>query len=363
MGTNDTAVGPQAIANGNGAFAAGWGANAARQQCEVAIGTASIANGASATAIGSQASAIGQFATATGAFANANGQFATANGAHSIANGATASAFGEGAQALADKATAIGQGAIASQIGATAIGQGAIASGDPTTAVGMGAMALSNNASAFGAGAVAGIAPGSGDNATALGQVRIGDRRKFKRRSVRAPWRAAPIRRHWVPAHRPTASRIRPLSAPARSIRHRTKSCSAARVRLSSCRVSPLQRASLPRKAGPTAFVSTDAAGHLAASAYGPQDIATLYSGLSSLQQDMKHAYAGSAIAIALGGASLPAGKNFAISGNFGTYRGQSAFAAIAQARVNDNVIVNAGVGGGFEEGGVGGRVGLTLAW
>jgi trimeric autotransporter adhesin len=64
-----------------------------------------------------------------------------------------------------------------------------------------------------------------------------------------------------------------------------------------------------------------------------------------------------------MAGATLPPGKNFALSANWGTFRGENGFAATAVARVSDNLFAHAGVGVGTERGGVGGRAGVTYAW
>ncbi len=41
----------------------------------------------------------------------------------------------------------------------------------------------------------------------------------------------------------------------------------------------------------------------------------------------------------------LPEGKNFAVSTNFGTYRGETGFGASGVARITDNVFVSGGIG------------------
>ena len=84
---------------------------------------------------------------------------------------------------------------------------------------------------------------------------------------------------------------------------------------------------------------------------------------MSVMAHKLNHAYAGTAIATALGGASLPADRNFGVSANVGAYHGQSALGAALQARVNQNIVVNAGVGVGFNQGDVGGRVGAQFSW
>jgi hypothetical protein len=74
-------------------------------------------------------------------------------------------------------------------------------------------------------------------------------------------------------------------------------------------------------------------------------------------------AYEGTAVAIAISGSALPDSKRFAITSNWGNFRGTNAMSLIAQARVSDNVVANAGFAGGFQYGGVGTRAGLTFAW
>jgi hypothetical protein len=84
---------------------------------------------------------------------------------------------------------------------------------------------------------------------------------------------------------------------------------------------------------------------------------------VAELQRGLRRSYEGTAIALAMAGATLPAGKNFALSANWGTFRGENGFAATGVARLTDNVYAHAGVGLGTDRGGVGGRAGLTFAW
>jgi len=121
--------------------------------------------------------------------------------------------------------------------------------------------------------------------------------------------------------------------------------------------------ASLAAQSGPTSLVTTDAAGNLAAAGFSGQDITVLQSNVAMLQTQMPQAFEGTAIAIAMGGSALPSDKRFAISTNWGTFRGQNAMSLGAQMRLSDYVVVNGGVAAGFAHAGVGGRVGLTLAW
>ena len=73
--------------------------------------------------------------------------------------------------------------------------------------------------------------------------------------------------------------------------------------------------------------------------------------------------FEGTAMAISLGGSALPADKRFAISANFGTFRGENAMSFGAQLRLSQNVVINGGLAAGLAQGGVGGRAGVTLAW
>lgn len=71
----------------------------------------------------------------------------------------------------------------------------------------------------------------------------------------------------------------------------------------------------------------------------------------------------GIAIAIALGGIALPHDKTFAIAGNIGFYDDKQAIAAQAAVRLDGITTFNAGIGVGFDNTKVGGRVGLSAAW
>ena len=71
----------------------------------------------------------------------------------------------------------------------------------------------------------------------------------------------------------------------------------------------------------------------------------------------------GIAIAIAMGGMVLPAGKTFAIGGNMGFYDDKQAFAAQAALRLDDVLTLSGGVGMGMDHKNVGGRVGFVAAW
>ena len=121
---------------------------------------------------------------------------------------------------------------------------------------------------------------------------------------------------------------------------------------------------------GPTRVVTSDTSGNLATA---DLDLATLTglggrvseveAGVASLRGDIKRAYAGTAVAIAMGGNFIPPDMNLAVSFNLGTYRGQEAFAATVVARVSPQVWLNAGAAGSSVRGSTGGRAGVTFGW
>ncbi|MGH6801780.1 MAG: YadA-like family protein, partial [Methyloceanibacter sp.] len=71
----------------------------------------------------------------------------------------------------------------------------------------------------------------------------------------------------------------------------------------------------------------------------------------------------GIAVAMAMGGLALPDGKAFALSANMGFYDDKQALAAQGAMRLNRTFALTGGVGVGFDEGKVGGRVGVMAAW
>ena len=62
-------------------------------------------------------------------------------------------------------------------------------------------------------------------------------------------------------------------------------------------------------------------------------------------------------------GSMLPDNKKFAVSTNWGTFRGENAMSLTGLVRVSQNVVLNGGFGAGFQQGGVAGRAGVTVAW
>jgi autotransporter adhesin len=251
-----------------------------------------------------------------------------------VATGSNASAYGFNASATGDNSVAVGQSAVASATGAIAVGSGATASAVNATAIGLGSVASASGATALGQGATA-----AGLNATAVGQ------------GATAAMAGS------------TAIGNGAVTTAPNQIMVGTTANTYTMPGVNSA-------ASLAAQSGPTKFITADGGGNVAASAYGPTDIANLQSSVGSLQTsvatlqgDVKRAFEGTAIALAMGGGALPDNKKFALSMNVGTFSGQSGGAVSAQYRLADNVILDAGVGAGFAQGGVGARGGLTVAW
>ncbi|MCJ2134258.1 hypothetical protein MKK69_09350 [Methylobacterium sp. J-026] len=329
-----------------------------------------VAAGADSYASGYGAAALGAASVAVGSSASAQGSGATATGSGSAASGSDSAAYGQGSQATASATTAIGTGAQATYAGATAIGYGATATADPTTAVGYRAAASGNEASAFGA-----YASATAENATALGRSAsaTGSGATAVGVDARAQGTGSVAVGQGAQAAHDNAVA---LGAGVATTRANQVAIGASSQTYTLAGLASAQ--SLATQAGPTGFVTTDASGNLAASSFGPANldamngrigtleasVAGLQSATLQLQRDVRSAFQGTAIALALSGAVLPEGKAYAVSANFGTYRGQGAFGAAGTARIGDNLYASGGIG--FAVNGpsnIGGRGGITLAW
>ncbi|MEA2912761.1 MAG: trimeric autotransporter adhesin, partial [Bradyrhizobium sp.] len=275
--------------------------------------------------------ADGATASAYGQGSNATGAATTAIGQASVASATGATAVGASAQATATGAVAVGNNAAATGVNAIAIGNGAVATGS----VAVGALAsAANGGAAFGDGAVA-----TGTNATAIG-----------------PNSSATFANSAAIGNGAVAAAPNQMAIGTASNTYRMAGIASA--------------ASLAAQTGPTSFVTTDAAGHLATANFSvpnisglQNDVSVLQGNVATLQTQMRQAFEGTAIAIAMGGAALPSDKRFAISTNWGTFRGENAMSLGAQMRLSEYVVVNGGIAAGFAQGGVGGRAGLTVAW
>jgi autotransporter adhesin len=199
--------------------------------------------------------------------------------------------------------------------------------GNTNMATGQGAIALGNLAVANGAGAVA-IGDGAqatGDNSIALGAGSIASR----------------------PNQIVLGSAATTYSAPGLG-----------------------SQASRAAQSGSTQFVTSDAFGNLSIADVGPAELQALDTRTGNLERqvaglntDIRRAYAGTAIALAMGGTMMPADMTVAMSFNLATYRGQQGFAGSVVARVSEHVWINAGAAGSNVRGSTGGRAGVTIGW
>lgn len=93
-------------------------------------------------------------------------------------------------------------------------------------------------------------------------------------------------------------------------------------------------------------------------------------SGFADIDGELRHqsrridkATEGVAMAIAMKSPAVPEDKNFALSGSFGAFDGQTALAFAGGIRATEALQFDAGVAVGLDRGSVGGRAGATLAW
>ncbi|HXY58262.1 MAG TPA: YadA-like family protein [Methylocystis sp.] len=263
------------------------------------------------TAVGVASSATNTQSTAIGAFSSATNIDSIAVGYHSNASGGSSFAAGASSSAAGNFGVAIGFQASAAQGYDVALGPNATASGGQSTALGYGATATFVNSTAIGTGATT----------TMANQIALG-----------------------------TATSI--YQAP--GLANSTKS-----------------------QVGAVSYVTADANGTLGLSSVAPGGNAALSSAIGALgaaemglqqqvydlQKSVRRSYEGSAIALSASGPTLAADKNFAVSAHWGEFRGQNAFGGAAQLRVSNAVVLDAGLGVGLQNGGVGGRAGATFAW
>jgi autotransporter adhesin len=215
---------------------------------------------------GAEAIAVGGGAVASGDGSVAMGQNAQALNGAAVSIGTENVASGNGAVAIGDPNTATGQGAVALGNTNTATGIGAVAIGNQNVANGNSAVSLGSNAQATGAGSVA---IGAGAVAGSAGQVALG--------SSGSTYTLAGIG----------------------------------------------SAASAAAQSGPTRFTTSDAAGNLALSDFGPGDIAQLDRVIRSDRRDSR---AGIAAAVAMSSAPMPSAPgrtSYAVNG--ATFRGEQA--------------------------------------
>jgi len=113
--------------------------------------------------------------------------------------------------------------------------------------------------------------------------------------------------------------------------------------------------ASRAAQSGPTQYITSDANGNLAG------DGGALNSRLGGFADDIDSNTAGIAMATAMSNIpQLSANKKFSLGLAFGTFEGESGYAAGVNVRITDQLVGRASVGG-TSEGGFGGGAGLAL--
>ena len=220
-----------------------------------------------------------------------------------------------GSIATGDDSTALGVGSTATEFNLTALGQFSQATGTNSTAVGAGSQATGFASTALGLGSNAAFsfstAIGADATTTRDGQIVLG-----------------------------TAATT--YTAPGIT-----------------------SAASTAAQSGPVQIVTTDADGNLAADTPAGLGLATAGS-TAALQEGIRRNSEGVAMAMALSGipATLPRGKNYAVSTAWGGFNGESALSVGGAAALSDNVYFSGGAA--FSTGrnvSGGGRAGVTIAW
>jgi hypothetical protein len=229
-----------------------------------------------------------------------------------------------GSAATGDYAAAFGQASFANGNSSTAIGRSAVASSDFSTAVGQGATATGREASAFGQGATA-----SGSGSLALGQAALASGANTV--AVGGGQGASAVADNSIAIGQGAqALATNSVAIGTGTIADQPNTVSLGGRRL--VNVAP-------------GIASSDAA---------------TFGQVNAVQ---RRAYGGIAVAVAMGGTSIPADKTYAVSTNYGTYRGESGFAGGLAVRVADYATLNGSIGIGVGHGDVGGRIGAMIAW
>ncbi len=299
-------------------------------------------SGPAASATGTNAMAIGPGASATGTDAIAIGDGAVSapnsvvTGGGATDNGASgASIYGTGANVTlaSTDATAIGFNANVNGANAIAIGGNATAA-NAASATAADAVAIGNQAQAGGTGAVA---LGNNTSAGFSNSAAIGNGATATRADQQV-----------------FGTATNTYTAPGIT-----------------------SAASKAAQTGPTQIVTSDAGGNLSTSTLAglglatSANIASINSQLNSMNNRINDLYtrsdkadAGVAMAFAMAGVpTLMPGEHLAMTMNYGTFQGQNGLAINAAYRLANNMQLAGGIGYGPNEGLVGGRVGLRVAW
>jgi autotransporter adhesin len=378
-GENSTAFGLLSTADGLNSTAVGNQSHA-KGDNSVAIGILAHAKAENTTAVGNQSKASGANSTAVGILALADGENSTAVGNQSKAMGANSTSVGVLSRATGDDSLAVGNQSRATAVGAVAIGTVSRATGEQSVALGTGAVASGANAIAIGAGSIADIANtvsfGSvgherritniadgvdATDAATVGQLdRVESRLRKQVKRLNTKLREA-NRSDNSAADRPQVSRISAAPATQEAKRARpSKPKTEARTTQAvgaEDRATPVERSPERPRGDGGASPASAVAGRLASFENEVQ------SRLVQIDKRIDNNANGVAMAMALTGSSLPAGKKFAVAVNYGTFAGTSAIALSSHLRVSENAVVSGGLSYGVDQNLFGGRAGVQFAW
>jgi len=362
----------------------------AQADCEssVAVGTNATANGGIADiAIGHNASASGQYSTAIGNGSTASGMGSAAYGASATATGVSGTAVGAGARATGDYSSAIGQGATASAEYSSAIGYTASADHQHAVAIGYGAASTRADQMMLGTASytytLAGIASASSSAAQTGSSVYMVTTDENGNLAVAAVPAGSSVA---VVDDLTSGGSGAALSAEQGKVldgRVTTAQGTADAAVVSAWSATVTANSAMSTASGALQRSGGVMTGNLsmggnrvtdvgapveandaANKAYVDQQVGVLSDRVANVEQQARINTQGVAIAIALGGVSLPANKNVAVGANLGFFQDAQAFAAQGVFRVDDHVYFNTGVGMALGNASTtGGRVGLMAAW
>jgi hypothetical protein len=380
-------AGAGASADDYNSTAVGYNAHA---DCEssVAVGTNATANGGIADiAIGHNAAASGQYSTAVGNGATASGMGGAAYGASATATGFSSTALGAGARATGDYSSAIGQGATASAEYSTALGYIASANHQHAVAIGYGATTARDNQVMLGTAdytyTLAGIASASSSaaqNGSSRYMVTTDENGNLAVAAVPAGSSVA------VVDDLSTGGTSAALSAEQGKVldgRVAAAQGTADAAQLSAWSATVTANSAMTTASGALQTSGGVMTGNLsmggnrvtdvgapveandaANKAYVDGKVDALSNRVANVEQQTRINTEGVAIAIALGGVSLPANKNVAVGANLGFFQDAQAFAAQGVFRVDEHIYFNSGIGIAIGNASTtGGRVGLMAAW
>ena len=335
------------------ALALGATPAAAQAVCDVAGVPSGTATGTPSFACGPGTQATGAFSVAVGRDSTATGDYSTAVGDGAYATGTDGTAVGDNSRAT-DYATSVGFGAGAGRgglpdagIASTSVGVDALASGYESVANGYYATASGDYSVAVGEYAVAGgansIAIGrhssaTGDNSTVIG---TGASDGGFANSVAIGAGSVNTADNQVSIGGGTAATARTLTGVA---------------------AGTISATSLDAVNGSQLNATNNRVTALEGSVGDLQDAVVVLD--NNIHNVDERASSGTAVAIAMGGATFLPNTSFNLTGNVGYYRKSWAGALNLGALVSPNAALNAGVGFGLNHGGkVGARAGFTFGW